>query len=63
VANSDATSKESVVSKHHDKPLYIYGHEQPGKCIHDAHRLTSNHSDEELVLVEALVGRVPPFIN
>ena len=61
IANSDATSKESVVSKHHDKPLYIFGQGQPGQCIHDASRLTRNHTDEELVLAEALVGRAPPF--
>jgi hypothetical protein len=61
VANNDATSKESVVSKHHDKPLYIFGRGQSGQCIHDASRLTRNHTDEELVLAEALVGRAPPF--
>jgi hypothetical protein len=61
-ANSDATSKETVISKHHDKPLYIYGQGQPGQCIHDASRLARpNHSDDELILAEALVGRVPPF--
>ncbi len=63
VANSDATSKESIVSKHHDKPLYIFGNKQPGQCIHDANHLTQNHTDEELVLAEALVGRAPPFIS
>ena len=62
IANSDATSKETVISKHHDKPLYIYGQGQPGQCIHEVQRLTRpNHSDEELMLAEALVGRVPPF--
>ena len=62
IANSDETSKETVVSRHHDKPLYIYGKGQPGQCIHDVQRLTRpNHTDEELMLAEALVGRVPPF--
>jgi hypothetical protein len=61
-ANGDASSKESVVSAHHDKPLYIYGKGQPGQCIHDANRMGQlNHNDDELVMVEALVGRVPPF--
>jgi hypothetical protein len=63
VANNDGTSRESVVSKHHDKPLYIFGKESPGQCIHDAHRLTINHTDEELVMAEALVGRAPPFVK
>jgi hypothetical protein len=62
VANNDATSKESVVSLHHDKPLYIYSKGQPGQCIHDANRSGKpNHTDQELILAEALVGRVPPF--
>ena len=62
IANSDETSKETVVSAHHDKPLYIYGQGQPVKCIHAVQRLARpNHTDEELVLAEALVGRVPPF--
>ncbi len=62
LATNDPTSKEMVVSKHHDKPLHIYGEGQPGQCIHDANRLARpNHTDEELMLAEALVGRVPPF--
>ena len=62
VANSDDTSKETVVSVHHDKPLYIYGKDQPGQCIHKVDRLARpNHTDEELMLAEALVGRAPPF--
>jgi hypothetical protein len=64
VANSDATSKETVISAHHDKPLYIYGQGQPGQCIHNVDRLARpNHSDEELLLAEALVGRTPPFVS
>ena len=64
VANSDATSKETISSKHHDRPLYIYGKGQPGQCIHHAdHLARPNHTDEELMLVEALVGRKPPFVS
>jgi hypothetical protein len=62
IANSDETSKETVVSRHHDKPLYIYGQGQPGQCIHEVQRLAKpNHTDDELMLAEVLVGRVPPF--
>lgn len=61
-AVNDPDSKETVVSAHHDKPLYIYGKGQPGQSIHPAGRLpVPNHSDEELIMAEALVGRVPPF--
>lgn len=63
VANHDATSKATVVSSHHDQPLYIYSKGQPGQCIHAAHRSGKpNHTDQELMLAEALVGRVPPFV-
>lgn len=61
-AVNDPDSKETVVSAHHDKPLYIYGKGQPGQRIHPIPRLPEpNHSDEELIMAEALVGRVPPF--
>ena len=61
-AVNDPDSKETVASAHHDKPLYIYGKGQPGQCIHPIPRLpVPNHSDEELIMAEALVGRVPPF--
>lgn len=61
-AVNDIDSKETVVSSHHDKPLYIYGKGPRGQCIHAVDHLSSpNHKDEELVMVEALVGRVPTF--
>ncbi|MDD4912469.1 MAG: hypothetical protein PHP57_09255 [Sideroxydans sp.] len=61
-ALNDPDSKETVVSSHHDRPLYIYGKGQPGKLVQPLPRLTTpNHSDEELIMAEALVGRVPPF--
>jgi hypothetical protein len=64
VARNDDTSKESVHSAHHDKPLYIYRQDQPGQCIHGANHLARpNHSDEELIMAEALVGRTPPFVS
>jgi len=62
-AVNDPDSKETVVSAHHDKPLYIYGKGQPGQCIHPIPRLpVPNHTDEELIMAEALVGRAPPFL-
>jgi len=59
-ANRDATSRETVVSQHHDKPLYILGSEPQGKNIRNAPFI--NHTDQELMLIEALVGRTPPFV-
>lgn len=63
-ANYDGASKQTVRSNHHDMPLHIYRNGPPGQCIVHADRLGSpNHTDDELLLAEALVGRVPPFIG
>jgi hypothetical protein len=57
---SDPTSRETVVSRHHDRPLYILTGEQPGQNIRLAPFI--DHTDQELMLIEALVGRTPPFV-
>lgn len=46
---------ETIESRHHDAPRYIAdnGRIYPAPMI--------NHTDEELMLVETLVGRTPPF--
>lgn len=59
-ALNDAQSKETVAATHHDRPLYILANEQPGKNIRNAPFI--NHTDQELMLIETLVGRQPPFI-
>lgn len=64
VANDDAGSKQTVTSRHHDMPLYIYRAAPPGQFIAHAGELRRpNHSDAELQLAEALVGRKPPFMD
>ncbi len=60
VAANDPTSRETVVSRQHDRPLYILAGEQPGQNIRAAPFI--NHTDQELMLIEALVGRTPPFV-
>ncbi len=60
VAASDPTSRETVVSRQHDRPLYILAGEQTGQNIRLAPFI--NHTDQELMLIEALVGRTPPFV-
>lgn len=60
VAINDPESKETVVSRQHDRPLYILAKAPPGKSIRDAPFI--NHTDQELMLIEALVGRVPPYV-
>lgn len=53
----DPQQYEDIVSRHHDAPRYIAGggaqRIQPAPLIH--------HTDAELAMIEALVGRVPPF--
>jgi len=52
--------RETVTTTHHDQPRYIYGESMPGiKMIEGAPVV--NHTDDELVMLEALVGRTPPF--
>ena len=53
-------SKTTIVATRHDRPIYILGDAEPGKGIRDAPFF--NHTDEELVLIETLVGRTPPFV-
>ena len=59
-ANSDPNSKKTVTSKHHDEPVYILAKPKDGKTIRKAPFI--NHTDQELMLIETLVGRTPPFV-
>ena len=56
----DPASRETVVSRQHDRPLYILTGQQSGQNIRLAPFI--NHTDQELMLIEALVGRTPPFV-
>jgi hypothetical protein len=56
----DPTSRETVVSRQHDRPLYILTGQLAGQYIRLAPFI--NHTDQELMLIEALVGRTPPFV-
>lgn len=59
-ANSDPNSRKTVTSKHHDEPLYILAKPKDGRTIRAAPFI--NHTDQELMLIETLVGRTPPFV-
>jgi len=59
-ANNDPTSKQTVVATHHDNPLYILAKGKEGGRIRRAPFV--NHTDQELMLIESLVGRTPPFV-
>lgn len=56
---NDAQSKETVVTTHHDAPRYILANADSGNSIRPAPVV--NHTDEELELIESLVGRSVPF--
>ncbi len=59
-AANDAASRTTVVSRAHDRPLYILAQAPAGQSIREAPFI--NHTDQELMLIEALVGREPPFV-
>jgi hypothetical protein len=51
--------RESYSTTHHDKPMYVYNDMKMPKMMVPAGVI--NHSDDELKLLESLVGRRPPF--
>ncbi len=59
-ANNDPSSTDAVSAKHHDRPLYILAKAPAGRGIRNAPFI--NHTDQELALIETLVGRTPPFV-
>lgn len=59
-ASRDPLSRETVASQHHDRPLYIVAGASEGKNIRNAPFI--NHTDQELLLIETLVGRTTPFV-
>jgi hypothetical protein len=60
VANGDESSRTSISAKQHDRPIYIAADGAVGERIRNAPFI--NHTDQELALIEALVGRTPPFV-
>ncbi|MBK7768077.1 MAG: hypothetical protein IPI44_19725 [Sulfuritalea sp.] len=53
--------RESYSTMHHDKPMYIHNDLSMSKSLVPAGVI--NHSDDELKLLEGLVGRWPPFYD
>ena len=56
----DPESQETVAALHHDRPVYVTNDAQPGRNIRSAPFI--NHTDQELSLIETLVGRRTPFV-
>ena len=60
IASSDTPAEfEDVTTTHHDAPRFILANPEAGKLILPAP--VFNHTDEELMIAEAIVGRRPPF--
>jgi hypothetical protein len=59
-ATDDPESKETVAASHHDRPLYIVKDGGAGRNIRNAPFI--DHTDQELALIEAIVGRTTPFV-
>ncbi len=57
-STGDPTARETVTTQHHDQPRYIMAKGAPQMLMHAP---AVNHSDAELVFLESLVGRTPPF--
>lgn len=59
-ATADPASRESITARHHDRPVYIVTDGGAGNNIRNAPFI--NHTDQELALIETLVGRRTPFV-
>lgn len=57
-AADDPSIAENIMSRHHDAPRYVLA---PGSARRIRPAPFKNHTDIELMLLEALVGRTPPF--
>ena len=59
VPHKDPAQRETISTRYHDHPLYLHADGErmmvPASVI--------NHTDLELILLEELVGRLPPFYN
>jgi hypothetical protein len=53
----DPTQSETIETRHHDHPVYLHADGTQMMVPADV----INHSDDELILLESLVGRLPPF--
>lgn len=58
-SEADPTQTESITAVHHDAPRYVLAEPDAGKRIVPAPFL--NHTDLELMTIEAIVGREVPF--
>lgn len=58
-ARADARSREEITSVHHDAARFVLAAGATGQLVQPAP--FKDHTDDELILLEALVGREPPL--
>jgi ribosomal 50S subunit-recycling heat shock protein len=56
----DPAARETVRTAHHEQPRYVMATGAPQMIMRAP---VINHTDAELILLESLVGRQPPFIG
>ena len=52
---------ETITTKHHEQPRYVYADSSMPEDKMMPRAPVINHTDAELILLESLVGREPPF--
>jgi hypothetical protein len=58
VSVMDPQARETVRTRHHEQPRYVMGKGAPQMLMGAP---VINHTDDELILLESLTGRRPPF--
>ena len=56
----DPSARETVRTRHHEQPRYIMAAGAPQMLMQAP---VINHTDAELILLEGIVGRRPPFVG
>ena len=59
-SRGDPSARETVRTRHHEQPRYVMATGAPQMLMTAP---VINHTDVELTLLEALVGRRPPFVG
>jgi len=57
-SRDDPAARETIRTRHHDQPRYVMASGAPQMLMGAP---VVNHTDAELILLESLVGRKPPF--
>lgn len=57
---ADPSAGETVRTRHHEQPRYIMAAGAPAMVMQAP---VINHTDAELILLEGIVGRQPPFVG